>query len=194
MPENKGISSQEEYDLLQQARQLEEGALTRIFDEYYEPIYRYVYRHMGVAQVAEDLVAEVFHSFLEELKMKRGPSTHLRAWLYRVAHNMMVDEIRRNKRRIHETLDEESSPGVDGGMSDRLQQSMAQQFTQQALEQLTDKQRDVLVLRYIQGLEIEEVATTLNMTTGTVKSLQHRGLEAMRRYLNGTDIQNEMDL
>jgi RNA polymerase sigma-70 factor (ECF subfamily) len=183
----------DEQRLLQLARQLDEAALSTIFDSYYEPLYRYIYRHTGVATAAEDLVAEVFQSFLEELKIQRGPTTNLKGWLYRVAHNLIVDDARRNKHRIHEPLDE-NLHGSNEEIPEKLQQSVAKRLTEQALGQLTDKQREVLVLRYIQGLEIEDVARALNMTPGTVKSLQFRGLEAMRRYLKENGIQNEMDL
>jgi len=184
----------DEQRLLQLARQLDEAALTTIFDRYYEPLYRYAHRHLGIATAAEDLVAEVFQSFLEELKIQRGPSTNLKGWLYRVAHNLIVDDARRNKHRIHEPLDENLHGIEEEELPDTLQGSVAKQLTERALAQLTDKQRDVLVLRYIQGLDIDEVAQALNMTQGTVKSLQFRGLEAMRRYLKENGIKNEMDL
>src|SRR5688572_18145816 len=99
MPENKGASQPNEQDLLKLARKLDDSALSAIFDAYYEPLYRYIYRHVSVSNTAEDLVAEVFRRFLEELKNQRGPATYLKAWLYRVAHNLIVDEIRRDKNR-----------------------------------------------------------------------------------------------
>ncbi len=193
MPEDKGDVHVDEYDLLQRARRLEESALSAIFDAYYEPLYRYVYRHLGVSLTAEDLAAEVFQRFLEEIKAQRGPTTHLKAWLYRVAHNLMVDELRRNKHLDFELLDE-SQLAADPEVGEQVQQSIAQQLTQSALQQLTDKQRDVLMLKYLQGLEIEEIAQTLNMSISTVKALQHRGLQAMRRYLKQTGMMDETDL
>lgn len=193
MPEDRGATQADERNLLERARRLDESALSAIFDAYYEPLYRYIYRHIGISLTAEDLVAEVFRSFLEQLKTRRGPTTYLKAWLYRVAHNLIVDEVRRNKHREHEPLDE-GRHATGPEVTEQVQQSIAQQMTQHALQQLTDKQRAVLVLKYLQGLEIEEIAQTLNMSIGTVKALQHRGLQAMRRHLKQTGILDETDI
>ena len=193
MPEDQGDARVDEQDLLRRARQLDESALGAIFGEYYEPLYRYIYRHIGVKLTAEDLASEVFRSLLEELKIQRGPTTYLRAWLYRVAHNLIVDELRRSKHREHEPLDEDRH-AADPKVSEQVQQSMAQQLTLRALQQVTEKQRAVLVLRYLQGLEIEEISQTLKMSIGTVKALQHRGLEAMRRHLKQIGILDDTDL
>lgn len=192
MPDNASNRRADEDDLLRRARTLDESALGAIFDAYYEPLYRYVYRHLGSGPQAEDLAAEVFHSFLAELRHGRGPTTYLRGWLYRVAHNLMVDEVRRN-RHEHELLDEERrAPGHDVG--DQVQSALAQQDAKRALKQLTDKQRAVLELKYLQGLQIDEIAQALKMTTGTVKALQHRGLQAMRRFLKHSGAIDETDL
>jgi RNA polymerase sigma-70 factor (ECF subfamily) len=193
MPENKGSSPANDRDLLIRARKLDESALSAIFDAYYDPLYRYIYRHIGVSLTAEDLAAEVFRSFLEEIKDQRGPTTYLKAWLYRVAHNLIVDELRRNKHRDHDPLDE-NQHADEPEVAERALQSVVEQSTKDALEQLTDKQRAVLMLRYMQGLQIDEIAQTLNMSTGTVKALQHRGLQAMRRYLKQSGMMDEMDL
>lgn len=193
MPEDKGDVLADECDLLLRARRLDESALSTIFDAYYEPLYRYAYRHLGTSLIAEDLAAEVFQRFLEEIKNQRGPTTNLKAWLYRVAHNLIVDELRRNKHLDFELLDE-SRLAADPEVGDQVQQSIVQQLTRQALQQLTEKQRTVLVLKYLQGLETEEIAQTLNLSIGTVKSLQHRGLQAMRQHLKEIDILDETDL
>ena len=193
MPEEKGPVRVDEQDLLQRARRLDESALSAIFDAYYEPLYRYIYRHIGVSLTAEDLAAEVFRSLLEELRRQRGPTTYLRAWMYRVAHNLIVDELRRNKHRDHEPLDEDRH-AADPAVTEQVQKSIDHQMTQRALQQVTEKQRAVLVLRYLQGLEIEEIAETLSISIGTVKALQHRGLQAMRRHLRKNGILDVTDL
>jgi RNA polymerase sigma-70 factor (ECF subfamily) len=193
MPEGRGTTRIDESELLEGARRLDETALRTIFDVYYEPLYRYIYRHIGVSLTAEDLVADVFRSLLEQLQAQRGPTTYLKAWLYRVAHNLIVDELRRNKHRDHDELDEEwSAHGAQ--VQDEVQQSFARQVTNDALQGLTDKQRAVLELKYLHGLDAPEIAQTLKMSVGTVKALQHRGLQAMRRQLKQKGVLDETDL
>jgi len=192
MPEGKSTTRADEQDLLQRARRLDEAALGAIFDSYYEPLYRYIYRHIGVGQTAEDLAAEVFRTFLEQLKAGRGPDSFLRAWLYRVAHNLMVDELRRKPHLDHERL-EESLHDTGPEVNEQVQRSIERQNAHAALQHLTGKQRAVLELKYLQGLELDEIAKSLNMSIGTVKALQFRGLQAMRRYLRQIGALDEND-
>jgi RNA polymerase sigma-70 factor, ECF subfamily len=192
MPEGNGALRADEQDLLQRARRLDGEALGVIFDSYYEPIYRYIYRHIGAGQTAEDLAAEVFRTLLEQINAGRGPDTFLRAWLYRVAHNLMVDELRRKPHLNHDSLDE-YSPDPSLAVTEQVQRSMERQSAHAALQHLTGKQRAVLEMRYLQGLELNEIARSLNTNIGTVKALQFRGLEAVRRYLRQTGVLGEND-
>ena len=193
MPEGRQAPSAEEQDLLQRARRLEGPALAAMFDAFYEPLYRYIYRHIGHRTTAEDLTAEVFQRFLEGIRDGRGPTSHLKAWLYRVAHNLIVDELRRRKHREHKDLDE-SLRSADPAVSAQVQRALNQQQVRLALQQLTSKQQAVLTLKFLQELENEEIARTLNMTVGTVRALQQRGLQALRRQLEQSGTLEEDDL
>jgi RNA polymerase sigma factor (sigma-70 family) len=99
----------DERELLHRARSLDEIALSAIFDTFYPSLYRYIYHHVRHQATAEDLTAEVFTRILEQLADGRGPKRHLKAWLYRVAHNLVVDESRRRIHRDHDPVDERRS-------------------------------------------------------------------------------------
>jgi RNA polymerase sigma-70 factor (ECF subfamily) len=161
---------------------LEEEALGEIFDTYYPILYRYIYYHTHHQQTAEDLTAEVFTRMLERLADGRGPQRHLRAWLYRVAYNIVVDESRRRIHRDHDPLDEGTAQtGED--VEEQAQAAILRDQARGALQSLTAKQQAVLILKYLEGCENSEVAQIMGLTVGAVKSLQHRGLAAMRRHL-----------
>ena len=96
----------EEQALLRGARELDEPALDEIFETYYPLLYRYIYQHVRRRTTAEDLAAEVFARMLAQLSKGRGPKRHLQAWLYRVAHNLVIDYTRRQVHRDHDSLDE----------------------------------------------------------------------------------------
>ena len=192
MPDGMQELPPNEQELLKRARDLEEAALGAIFDAFYVPLYRYIYRRIGIGQTAEDLAAEVFRSFLEELRAGKGPTSYLRAWLYRVAHNLIVDELRRRPRTEHDHLDEEAGSGGPG-VGEQVQRSIEREQAQRALRHLTDKQRLVLELRFFQGLETDEIARMLSLSAGTVKALQFRGLQALRKHLLDDGALNEMD-
>jgi RNA polymerase sigma-70 factor, ECF subfamily len=173
-------------ELLQRARALEEAALGEIFDTYYPVLYRYVYHHIRHRETAEDLTAEVFTRMLEQLANGGGPGEHLKAWLYRVAYNIVVDQSRRQVHRNHDPLDERTAL-ADGDMERQAQQSIHRDRARDALGQLTPDQRAVLILKYLEGYGNREVAQMMGTTIGAIKALQYRGLQAMRRCLGETE-------
>ncbi len=169
-------------DLLRRARALDEQALGAIFDMYYPLLYRYIYHQVGHTTTAEDLTAEVFLRLLRQLRSERGPDRRLKAWLYRVAHNLVVDHWRRDAHRHHEQLDEQL-PDVEEGTEQQAHRAILRRQARAALDTLTDKQRAVIILKFLEGMDNTEIADVLEMTVGAAKALQSRGLAAMRSYL-----------
>jgi RNA polymerase sigma-70 factor, ECF subfamily len=172
----------EERDLLQRARLLDEAALGAIFDTYYPVLYRYIYHHLGHQATAEDLTAEVFVRTLEQLANGRGPRRHLRAWLYRVAHNLVVDECRRRRYRDHDPLDERVASSTED-VARQAEAAIWREQAQAVLAELTPQQRSVIILRFLEGYDNREISKILDTSVGAVKALQHRGLAAMRRSM-----------
>jgi len=166
---------------LGQAAQFDQQALTHIYETLSPALYRYAYRLLGNAHDAEDIVAETFHRWLLALQHGRGPSRHLSAYLYRIAHNLITDRYRRCPRPDLE-LDEALEAGEDDP-AEAAAQRLAQARARSALWRLTADQRQVILLKYFEGLSNEEVAATLDKPVGAVKALQHRALDAMRRAL-----------
>lgn len=193
MTSRKQPSRSLDSDLLQRAQQLEESALATIFDTYYQPIYRYLYYHLGHAPTAEDLAADVFRRFLEALHRGRGPNTSLQAWLYRVAHNLLVDELRRREFQEQDSLEENLADSVPS-IGLQTQQALTRQAVRSALNALSPKQRTVLTLRYLEEMENEEIARVLNLREGAVRALQQRGLRALQRHLKRRGILSSEDL
>jgi RNA polymerase sigma-70 factor (ECF subfamily) len=175
----------EEQALLRGARALDEPALSAIFETYYPLLYRYIYHHVRHRSMAEDLAAEVFSRMLEQLAKGRGPKQHLRAWLYRVAHNLVVDHARRQVHRDHDPLDE-GMVSAEHDVEMEVHGTILQQQAGAALQRLTPMQRAVIILKYLEGYTNQEVSSILELSVGAVKALQHRGLASMRRYLAQT--------
>jgi RNA polymerase sigma-70 factor, ECF subfamily len=172
----------DERELLQRSSTLDPSAFAAIYDALYGPLYRYIYNQVGHVETAEDLVDEVFVRLVDRTGEGRGPQKHLRAWLYRVAHNLVVDEARRSAHRSHLPLDERLPDG-EPDPSAQAERRIARQQAQQALALLTDQQRAAVSLRYLEGLANEEVAQVLGITAGGVKRLLRRGLAALRTHL-----------
>lgn len=175
-----------EAQLLERARALDEAALAAIFDTHYSAIYRYVYLHTGHAETAEDLSAQVFRRLLDKLHDGTGPDRYLKAWLFRVASNLIVDDTRRAQHRDHLALNEDLSE--DGATpEDAAQAALLVAQLGAALDTLTLTQRSAIILRYLMDMSNEEIAAIMQTTVGAVKAQQHRALVALRRQLNEED-------
>lgn len=172
----------DETALLERAHILDEAALAAIFDAYYAPIYRYLYLHTGHTETAEDLSAQVFRRLLEKLRAGAGPDRYLKAWLFRVAANLVVDESRRAQHRDYLPLDDDLNLAGEA-LEEMVEQALLRAELHTALETLTPPQRSVIILRYLLDMSNEEVAEIMQMTVGAVKAQQHRAIAALRRAL-----------
>ena len=169
-----------ENELLHLAHRLDSRALAQIYDQYSPELYRYAMRLLGNPSSAEDCVAETFSRFLYTLAAQKGPRDYLRAYLYRIAHNWITDQYRRE--RPSEELDE-SLPDKANAPEQTADLHAQNAALQQAIRKLTPDQRQVIALKFWHDWENEEIARALHKPVGAVKSLQHRALNALERYL-----------
>jgi RNA polymerase sigma-70 factor (ECF subfamily) len=171
-----------EHELLQRAHQFDRQALGEIYDVYSPGLYRYAMRWLGDKDLSEECVAETFSRFLRALHSGGGPSDHLQAYLYRVAHNWMTDRWRRQPL-PPVPLEEDLCADAEAEPSQAVAQRMEQERARAALARLTPGQRQVIMLKFLEGWENEEIARSLGKPVGAVKALQHRALESLRRIL-----------
>lgn len=173
-------------ELLELARQFDAPALTRIYDSFSPGLYRYAMRLLGDQNLAEDCVSETFSRFLQALRDRRGPDSYLQAYLFRMAHNWIVDQYRRDPVQpdelTEEHLDENADPEKDAW------QRIHQERLRMEIKKLTPDQQQVIALKYLEGWENDEIAHSLRKPVGAVKSLQHRALASLQRILNCEDL------
>lgn len=173
-----------ESDLVKRAKSGDHGAVTVIYERYAAAIYRYIYFRVGEAELAEDLQAEVFLRMLEGIHRYEERGWPISAWLYRIAHDRTVDTMRRRRTRKHVPLD------TWGGSCDGPENVVSAQLDYEELNRtlgdLTSDQRQVILLRFMADMSVQEVAQTIGRTEGAVKALQHRGLQSLARRLSTT--------
>jgi len=170
----------EEQKLLQSASELNTKALAEIYDTFSPGIYRYAMRLLGDETIAEDCVSETFARFLKSLQERRGPRDNLQAYLYRIAHNWIVDHYRKdgNTVELSDVLRSEADvPEVEAAKHIRQEQ------VREAIRQLTPDQQRVILLKYLEDWSNEEVARAMKKPIGAVKSIQHRALKSLYRFL-----------
>ena len=171
-------------ELLNRARGLDEQALGQVYDAYFERLYRYAYRFVGDVDCAQDIASETLRRLLEALRDRRAPN-HLGAWLYRVAHNLAMDQHRQRPAEGIVSLETDLDQADEADTEADSEQRLAQEKVRQALGQLTPEQQNVVVLKFMEGYSNAEVGALMNKPEGAVKSLQHRALATLKRALTG---------
>ena len=169
-------------ELLERAREYDAQALAEIYDRYAESIYRYAYRFVGDANLAEDLTSEVFLKLLQVLGTSRAPRTQLQGWLYRVARNLAVDWFRQQAKGVQYSLNEELTPDGDSPAT-RLEEQQLHQDLREAISKLTPSQQQVIVLRFGEGRKISEIGRMMGKSEGSVKLMQYRAMKRLRKLL-----------
>jgi RNA polymerase sigma-70 factor (ECF subfamily) len=174
----------EEY-IVQQAVDGNQTAFTQLYDTYFDRIYRYIYVRLRRQDEAQDLTQEVFIKALKAIESYKVGKTPFASWLFRIAHNQVIDHVRKHKKGIETSLDE-APPSV--GAEDPVA-IIEQQFEvaelNTAIVALSPAQQEVISLRFIADLPIAEVARILGKSEGTVKALQFNATIALRRLLAG---------
>jgi len=170
--------------LLERAREYDAQALAEIYDRYAESIYRYAYRYVGNAELAEDLTSEVFLKLLQVLGTSRAPRQQLQGWLYRVARNLAIDWFRQQAKGAILSLNEDLTPEDGDSPSTRLELQQLQHDLREAISQLTPDQQQVIVLRFAEGRKIRDIGRLMGKSEGSVKLLQFRAINRLRTLLD----------
>jgi RNA polymerase sigma-70 factor (ECF subfamily) len=176
----------DETTLLTRCRQFELAALAEVYDRFSPGIYAYALRLLGDPVQAEDCTSEVFSRLLAAWRDGKGPQTAMRPYLYRMAHNWVHDQYRRQPPEPL-ALEEELIQDTENSLEAETALSLERQQVRAALQRLTGDQRQVVMLRFIEGWDNLAVAAALDRPVGAVKALQHRALEALRRMLRSEE-------
>ena len=162
------------------------AAFGRLYERYFDAIYGYLAFHLGGPDEAEDAAGQVFLRALEALPRYRWTGVPVRAWLYRIAHNLAVDRRRHRMRHpVTELLDGHAGGRALGDPAGWLGEKVAREALLAAVDDLTAAQRQVILLKFAAGLSNAEAAAALGRTEGAVKALQHAGLQGLHRRLAG---------
>lgn len=171
-------------ELVSRAQNGDRDAFTLLYQEYVHPIYRYIYVRVGNhAEQTEDLTQEVFLKALDNIGRYRYNGKPFVGWLFRIAHNLVIDYYRQTKRGRCIPLTETMTVIADDDPVATLEQSMDMLEVKQAVEKLPPQQREVISLRFGTCLSVAETAMAIGKTEGTVKKLQHVALAKLRKLM-----------
>ncbi|HJX38338.1 MAG TPA: sigma-70 family RNA polymerase sigma factor [Anaerolineae bacterium] len=171
-------------NLIARAQQGDRAAIAEIYERHYSAIYRYVFYRVGDAPTAEDLTGTIFVRVVENIDSFVYRGRPILSWLYTIARNVVVDFHRRGAGQATLPLDESLMTGGED-VEQAAERALTQRRLSAALSHVTEDQRQVILLKFVEGMSNEEVAQMVGKTVGSVKSLQHRALAALHRALGG---------
>ena len=172
-----------EQDIVERAVKGDRYAFAQLYEKHFDRIYRYVYLRLGNKTETEDLTQEVFIRALEAISSYKWRSSPFAAWLYRIAHNQVIDYFRKHGKVEKVPLEDDT---VLIGKSDpafTAENELEIERMIDGISRLTPAQRDVISLRFGAQLSITEAARTLGKNEGTVKALQYNGIIALKKML-----------
>jgi len=173
----RGLNNLEE--ILEKARKLDENALAWLVKEFYPVMFRYFFYRTKTREDAEDLTSEVFVRVVGSIRNQQG---NFIAWLFRIAKNLLIDHYRKSGRTKEISLEEVGDPASSPAKDKR--ETPHPEEIKKILDSLTDEQREVITLKFIEGYTNEEVANVLGKSVGAVKLLQFRALSKLKDTLS----------
>ena len=179
---------QSEATLLMVNGSLSEDALDGIFDEYAPILYKYLLRLGMGSQEADQTVGDVFARLLDKLAEGKGPRTNIRAYLFQIAYHLVVDSAR-DRQRIApldaaEAVTEETKP-VQAQTEEKM---MLETLSAVMARELTEEQKNVIVLRYQEDFSLKETADIIGKNINAVKALQNRAIKKLRQAMNSENV------
>jgi RNA polymerase sigma-70 factor (ECF subfamily) len=168
------------------AREYNKSTLSSLYEEYYDKIARYAYSRIRNRAEAEDIAGDVFLKALDSLKSYKERGVPMQAWLFRIAHNLVIDYFRKKQKRKVVPIDDVE---IEGGINPAIiaERNIDFKRVTKAMEQLTQEQREVLGLRFFGGLSSREAGQVLNKSDGAVREMQRAAIERLRNLLSAND-------
>ncbi len=173
---------QNEQSLVHRAQRGDKEAFTQLYESHFDKIYRYVVLRIGNKTEAEDVTQQVFLKALQSIPSFKWKGIPFSAWLFRIAHNLVVDYLRKVKKVVITPLDE-SSAKSDSNLQLLVEQRLDIEQLISATKRLTKAQREVISLRFAGELSVAESARVMGKSEGAVKALQHSAIVALRKAL-----------
>jgi RNA polymerase sigma-70 factor (ECF subfamily) len=167
--------------LVRLAQEGQVEAVGQLYDRHQARIYRYIRARIYDNMSAQDLTGEVFLKMVANIQTYQERGTPFSAWLYRIAHNHLINHNHQDQTVRLAPFDQaEYAPVMGNNPAVVVEKKQIEQELLLALEGIDTLQREVVVLRFLVGLSLQETAAALEKSVAAIKSIQHRGLKALR--------------
>jgi len=173
---------QEEQSLVLQAQKCNQEAFAKLYEQNFDKIYRYISLKVGNNTEAEDMTQQVFIKALQSISSYKWKDVPFYAWLFRIAHNQVIDYYRKQSRQSTTPLYEYMAV-TNYSPEKAIEDKSDIERLLIASKKLTAGQQEVITLRFAGELPIAEVARIMGKTQGAIKALQHSAIAALRKLM-----------
>ena len=176
-------------ELVRLAQAGDQTAFEALYQEYFPKISRFISLRVSHPETAEDLTAEVFVKIWEKIR-KESVIGSFRAWIFTIARNHIIDHYR-TKKSFSDLFELENFLGYEDRAIEAINLDFDTRLFLQALDHLAPDQQQVIRLKFFEDLNNEEISAIMNKPTGTVRVIQHRAINALKKLLNSKKPQNK---
>ena len=175
------LSGASESELISLATAGNSEAFGYLYEKYIDQIYNYIYYRTSNGKDAEDLCSRVFIRALHHIERYEDRGYPFSAWLYRIAHNLVVNWYRDKDKKEEISLSEQyPPPTMAGNVEDRIEKEDEKVALLRVIASLPEDRKELLVLKHVEGLTNSEIGQIMDRTEGAIKALYHRTLESLR--------------
>jgi RNA polymerase sigma-70 factor (ECF subfamily) len=183
MTKNAGaeLNGKSESDLIALACEGDAEAFGLLYEKYIDQIYNYIYFRTSNGKDAEDITSRVFLRALNHIEKYEDRGYPFSAWLYRIAHNLVVNWYRDSDRTDEiSLLDQYPPPTEEGTVEERIEAKDEKAYLIRIINSLPEDRKELLILKHVEGLTNSEIGQIMDRTEGAIKALYHRTLESLR--------------
>jgi RNA polymerase sigma-70 factor (ECF subfamily) len=171
-------------DLVERAQSGEAEAFGRLYDQYSDTVYRYIYYRVGGRATAEDLTSETFLRALRRIGTFTWQGRDFGAWLVTIARNLVADHFKSSRFRLEVTTGEMLDPNeMERSPEESVLESLSNSALLDAVRRLNPQQQECVTLRFLQGMSVAETARVMGKNEGAIKTLQYRAVRTLARLL-----------
>jgi RNA polymerase sigma-70 factor (ECF subfamily) len=188
------LSSDNDNLILNRAIQGDHEAFGKLYEEYVERIFNYVYYRTGNQHDAEDLTARVFFRAMRRIPQYQERGLPVSAWLYRIAHNLVANWHRDRGRRPEISLDEGFTAVPHSEHPEiTLLKVEEQDYLLRIIRDLPPERQQLIILKFVEHMSNAEIGQIMGRTEGAVKSLYHRTLLSLRVDMDTVTKEDKLD-
>jgi RNA polymerase sigma-70 factor (ECF subfamily) len=176
--------------LLTRANRGDQAALAQIYEVYFPSVYRFIRYQVEDQALAEDIASDVFITLMDNVGSRSGPRHSLRGWLFRVARNEVYRHFGKVKQFPRAALEDWIPDSAEPDLEVQFIRAVDTDRARRALRMLVPEQQEVLILRFVEALSLQETADIMGKSASAVKSLQFRAVNALRSILGEMKLEN----